>query len=81
MLGRLATDLPAVLTFSRRTDRPAKVTDGDTIVVVGRLVMTLRLQALQPSSEHRIVICSPEFRLHPLVGYVRCVACKWTGRS
>ena len=41
MLGRLATGLVAILTFSRRTDRltgPAKVIDGDTIVVAGRLV-------------------------------------------
>ena len=41
MLGRLATGLVAILTFSRRTDRligPAKVIDGDTIVVAGQLV-------------------------------------------
>ncbi len=41
MLGRLATSLLAILTFSRRADRltgPAKIIDGDTIVVAGQLV-------------------------------------------
>ncbi len=41
MLGRLATGLVAILGFSRRAERltgPAKVIDGDTIVVAGQLV-------------------------------------------
>ena len=41
MFGRLATGLVAICTFRRRTDcltGPAKVIDGDTIVVAGELV-------------------------------------------
>jgi endonuclease YncB( thermonuclease family) len=41
MFGRLATRFVAIVTFSRRTDSltgPAKVIDGDTIVVAGQLV-------------------------------------------
>jgi len=41
MLGRLAAGLVAILTFSRRADSltgPAKVIDGDTIVVAGQMV-------------------------------------------
>ena len=41
MLGRLATGLAALLTFRRRADcvsGPAKVIDGDTIVVAGQFV-------------------------------------------
>ena len=41
MLGRLATGFAAIFTFRRRTASltgPAKVIDGDTIVVAGQLV-------------------------------------------
>jgi len=41
MFGRLATGLVAILTFRRRADHltgPAKVIDGDTIVVAGELI-------------------------------------------
>jgi endonuclease YncB( thermonuclease family) len=41
MLKRLAIEVGAILTFGRRRDSiagPAKVIDGDTIVVAGRLV-------------------------------------------
>jgi endonuclease YncB( thermonuclease family) len=41
MLGRLATVLVAIVTFRRRPEcltGPAKVIDGDTIVVAGELV-------------------------------------------
>ena len=46
MLGRFATGLVAVLTFRRRSDcltGPAKVIDGDTIIVAEQLV---RLQGI-----------------------------------
>jgi endonuclease YncB( thermonuclease family) len=48
MLGRLATGLVAILTFSRRAGcltGPAKVIDGDTILVAGQLV---RLHGIDP---------------------------------
>jgi endonuclease YncB( thermonuclease family) len=48
MLGRLATSLIAIVTFRRRTNcltGPAKVIDGDTIVVADQLVRSHGINA------------------------------------
>jgi endonuclease YncB( thermonuclease family) len=48
MLGRLATGLIAILTFSRRGDcltGPAKGIDGDTFVVAGQMVRLHGIEA------------------------------------
>jgi hypothetical protein len=53
MFGRHATGLVVILTFGRRTAPlagPAKVIDGDTIVVAEQLV---RLHGVPPNSTRR----------------------------